>query len=286
MSSRRHNSFTLIELLVVIAIISVLAALLLPALTTAREKGRRVVCSSNLHQLGVAFYTYIDDYDSRIPLICLTHCVGGGAGQLGWNVASASMNTLVTTYLGQTSFPYGTILRCPSAAKPSNWPSVWWNFDSSYVWHANNFGGYDTCNPAKSEFLQRPYPNFRLVNLEKMQQWGGYPVVLFIDRVNVTYGTDDRPSLYTNHINHDGRIAGGNVALLDGSVPWYAYLSRASWSQTNNWEWGGSERPGPTTSHAWNGSGGSWIRAGGNGLFQGGTLTSGAPPQFQPAVGY
>ena len=221
MSRRRHNSFTLIEVLVVIAIIAVLAALLLPALATAREKGRRVTCSSNLHQLGVAFYTYIDDYDSRIPLICLTHYYGGGAGQLGWNVASASITTLVTTYLGQKSFPYNTILRCPSALKPANWLSSWWGFDSSYVWHANNFGSYDMCNPARPEFLLRPYPNFKVAHLENMQQWGGYPVILFIDRVKVTTVLAlTQPWLHTNHRNSDGNPAGGTVAHLDGSAQW------------------------------------------------------------------
>lgn len=76
----QQSQFTLIELLVVIAIIAILAAILLPALSKARERAEQADCISNVRQLTLAFMMYIDDSKSHFPYYTNG---GGGAGREG-----------------------------------------------------------------------------------------------------------------------------------------------------------------------------------------------------------
>src|SRR5713226_8400745 len=64
---RHRHAFTLIELLVVIAIIAILAAILFPVFSQAREKGRQTACLSNMKQVGLALQMYAQDWDETTP---------------------------------------------------------------------------------------------------------------------------------------------------------------------------------------------------------------------------
>ncbi len=92
---KRSNPFTLIELLVVIAIIAILAAMLLPALQQARERGKGSNCVSNQHQMGVAAQSYAGDNDGYWK-----HQSGGVYTSAWW----CSGYTVMSPYLGGASY--------------------------------------------------------------------------------------------------------------------------------------------------------------------------------------
>lgn len=67
--NKKHKAFTLIEVLVVVAIIALLAGILMPSLANARMQARRSVCTTNLHQVGLAMMAYLQDNKDRMPYI-------------------------------------------------------------------------------------------------------------------------------------------------------------------------------------------------------------------------
>jgi len=83
---RQKRGFTLIELLVVIAIIAILAAILFPVFSRARENARKTACLSNLRQIGTALMMYCQDWDERFPpaWLCDPHYATGRGSFVAW----------------------------------------------------------------------------------------------------------------------------------------------------------------------------------------------------------
>ncbi|OQA28910.1 MAG: Type II secretion system protein G precursor [Verrucomicrobia bacterium ADurb.Bin345] len=100
-------AFTLIELLVVIAIIAILAGLLLPAITRARERGRQIRCIANVKQVASGLLMYAQDNRRRLPTITSFYTIGGKTGTAGGS-PEASTRPLYR-YL-----PDAPLFQCPS----------------------------------------------------------------------------------------------------------------------------------------------------------------------------
>ena len=158
-NQRPRPAFTLIELLVVMAVIGILAALLLPALSKARERGMAIVCLSNTKQLTLGWQLYANDHEELLPYNL------GMSGSpessyrtdlnwvnnvMTWDLSSDNTNTATITQAALGSFVSRStaIYRCPSDRVLSAVQSAagWEARIRSYSMNAliGNAGGFST----------------------------------------------------------------------------------------------------------------------------------------------
>jgi prepilin-type N-terminal cleavage/methylation domain-containing protein len=222
-------AFTLIELLVVIAIIAVLAALLLPALSGAKERSKRIPCVNNLRQFLLATHMYANDNDQRLPSGASDSTTPDGVRDDAVPVLSGSIFTQMVHYA--VSYK---VLGCPSLGPPFNTSTGWYQESYGYVIGYNYLGGHANTPwtvPPGGEAWYSPHkatetstnagPNSPLVT--EMNDWSpGYgsaiaphtstgPKMLGAD-----FNTGDPEGQTSAQIGS----LGGVVGLLDGSASW------------------------------------------------------------------
>jgi prepilin-type N-terminal cleavage/methylation domain-containing protein/prepilin-type processing-associated H-X9-DG protein len=119
---RKTRGFTLIELLVVVAIIGMLIAILLPALSRAREQSKATICMSNMRQVGLGFYYYGEDHGGHPPpnrLRSSSDAPYGGTppeyrDSDWWYYAHMVPNYVPSNERSQTNAAFSGVFRCPS----------------------------------------------------------------------------------------------------------------------------------------------------------------------------
>ncbi len=234
MKTKALKGFTLIELLVVMAILSILMALLLPAIQTAKEKARESRCSSNMRQLGQAFMLYATDNDENFPACGSAGMRGRYDWTYGGNVVSVPQQDPAVIQRvqveGGTIWPYmtgGLERTAPYGTAARGMTEDWYASPDRNPYlcpSAGPVGRKRGLSYAMNSHLDLPgYPNDARIGIQVGRIRIPTRTILLVDEDDTTI--NDGRFVPTGHENDVGmkewllkHSGGANLLFCDGSV--------------------------------------------------------------------
>ena len=230
---KKTNAFTLVELLVVISIIAILLAILMPSLQAARNQARRIICGSNVKQMGLGLVTYANQNDNKMPSHQKTAYI------YLWDIATPTIDAITRQLGAKDPNSIKKFFYCPCASRQVLTEKL-----INQYWQRSKGGAYDYRVVGYFFILKRPkgYDNIELLKTQ--------PTVL-VERIDMSKASSNElitdmvlglktskgmkwdyveqvrnQPMPTNHLSKSkkgslsGQPIGGQVIFVDQHLEW------------------------------------------------------------------